>query len=250
MNKESTIQLKKQLDELRKQLELETLKSQLLVNELTEMKYHKNYDEIEKKEHVYILKTDGGYKVGKTKNIHQRVTGLQTGNANDIVTILDYKTANALLLENNVHYILARYRKNKREFFEASIEHIENTIKITGICLDTLKSTYDNITTRETIKKLIDKFKDEFGEDILEEEEVDKNIKTILLNNFEEGTLDDFVRVRYIKNLFKSNGIKATDEFIKCSVSSIFKNIKHHDRKYLDESKLRNVFIYLKIKQK
>ena len=71
----------------------------------------KTYEEIEKTGHIYVIKTDGGTKVGKTKDtVNKRIRGLQTGNVDNIQVLLDFKTSNPDLLEKNVHYILDRYR--------------------------------------------------------------------------------------------------------------------------------------------
>jgi prophage antirepressor-like protein len=115
----------------------------------------KTYEEIEKSGHVYIIRTDGGYKVGKTKDINNRVKGLQTGNVKQIETILDFKTSNSDLLEKIVHYILDRYRCNSnREFFDCNIDYIKSIVAIAGSTIDTLKSTYHHISNDELIKKL------------------------------------------------------------------------------------------------
>jgi len=115
----------------------------------------KTYEEIQKTGHVYIIRTDGGYKVGKTKDINNRVKGLQTGNVKQIETILDFKTSNSDLLEKIVHYILDRYRCNSnREFFDCNIDYIKSIVAIAGSTIDTLKSTYHHISNDELIKKL------------------------------------------------------------------------------------------------
>ena len=70
-------------EQLRMQLEAkEQLQKQLQEKEQELLQYkEKTYEEIEKTGHIYVIKTDGGIKVGKTKDIVQkRVKGLQTGN--------------------------------------------------------------------------------------------------------------------------------------------------------------------------
>ena len=45
----------------------------------------KTYEEIEKTGCIYVIKMDGGVKVGKTKDtVSKRLKGLQTGNVNNI----------------------------------------------------------------------------------------------------------------------------------------------------------------------
>jgi prophage antirepressor-like protein len=125
--------------------------------ELELIKYkEKVYEEIEKTGHIYVIKTDGGTKVGKTKDaVTKRIKGLQTGNRNDIEVLLDFKTSNADLLERTVHYILDRYRCNSnREFFDCDIEYIKTIVETIGKVIDTLKSCYQNITKDQILDKL------------------------------------------------------------------------------------------------
>lgn len=120
---------------------------------------HISYDEIEKTGHVYVLQTDGGIKVGKTKDsVMKRKKGLQTGNVNDIKILYDYHTCNEDLLERYVHYILQRYRCNSnREFFDCNVDYIINVIHIAGNVLDTLRSSFETITSQELMTKLDEK---------------------------------------------------------------------------------------------
>jgi hypothetical protein len=143
--------LKKQLEE----------KDNLLAekdNLLEELKKRENktYQEMEKSGSIYILKTDGGIKVGRTKDkVSKRVKGLQTGNVNDIEILFEFKTSDAIMLEGIVHNILNRYRCNSnREFFECKVEYIKNVIEVAGNTLDTLKSTFENISKKEILEKI------------------------------------------------------------------------------------------------
>ncbi len=136
---------------------LEEKELQLQEKELELIKYkEKVYEEIEKTGHIYVIKTDGGTKVGKTKDaVKKRIKGLQTGNINDIQVLLDFKTSNADLLERTVHYILDRYRCNSnREFFDCDIEYIKTIVETIGKVIDTLKSCYQNITKDQILDKL------------------------------------------------------------------------------------------------
>jgi prophage antirepressor-like protein len=121
------------------------------------LKYkEKTYEEIEKTGHIYVIKTDGGTKVGKTKDtVTKRIKGLQTGNVNDIEVILDFSTSNADLLEKCVHYILDRYRCNSnREFFDCNVNYIKTVVEVCGTVIDTLKSSYQHISKEELVGKL------------------------------------------------------------------------------------------------
>ena len=116
----------------------------------------KTYEEIEKTGHIYVIKTDGGTKVGKTKDaVNKRIRGLQTGNVNNIEILLDFKTSNPDLLEKCAHYILDRYRCNSnREFFDCDINYIKTIVEICGNVINTLKSTYQHISKGELVEKL------------------------------------------------------------------------------------------------
>jgi prophage antirepressor-like protein len=123
--------------------------------ELTYFK-EKTYEEIEKTGHIYVIQTDGGTKVGKTKDtVIKRIKGLQTGNVNEIQILMDYKTSNADLLERCVHYILDRYRCNSnREFFDCDVNYIKMVVRICGKVIDTLKSSFQTISCQELMDKL------------------------------------------------------------------------------------------------
>ena len=140
--------------DLEEQLQAKELELQAKEQELVRYK-EKTYEEIQKNNHVYVIKTDGGYKVGKTRDINNRIRGLQTGNVRDIEVVLDFKTSNSDLLERVVHYILDRYRCNSnREFFDCDIDYIKNVVTVLGYTIDTLKSTYQHISKDDLVIKL------------------------------------------------------------------------------------------------
>lgn len=145
------------LKDIETQKLLEEKEKQLQEKELELVKYkEKVYEEIEKTGHIYVIKTDGGTKVGRTKDaVKKRIKGLQTGNMNDIQVLLDFKTSNPDLLERTVHYILERYRCNSnREFFDCDVEFIKTVVETSGKVIDTLKSCYQQITKEEILAKL------------------------------------------------------------------------------------------------
>jgi prophage antirepressor-like protein len=153
--KEIRLKGKYDLEEKLKQKELEYEKQIEETQRELHLYKQKTYEEIEKTGHVYIIRTDGGYKVGKTKHINNRVKGLQTGNNNEIEVVFDFKTSNSDLLEKNVHYILDRYRCNSnREFFDCDPEYIKRIITIVGSTIDTLKSCYKHISNDELTSRL------------------------------------------------------------------------------------------------
>ena len=140
-----------------KENELEAKDNELEVKE-NELQLYKNktYEEIDKPGHVYVIKTDSGIKIGKTKDVvEKRIENLQTGNINDIEIILDFNTSNPDLLERSVHYILDRYKH--REFFDCDQEYIKKIVEIIGKILDTLKSSYQHIRLEDLTRIIINK---------------------------------------------------------------------------------------------
>jgi len=147
-------QSRQELEENKRQLEERNKQIEETARELDLYK-KKTYEEIEKTGHVYIIQTDGGYKVGKTKDINNRVKGLQTGNNNEIKVVFDFNTSNSDLLEKIVHYILDRYRCNSnREFFDCDPEYIKRIITVVGSTIDTLKSCYKHISNDDLTRRL------------------------------------------------------------------------------------------------
>lgn len=121
------------------------------------------YEEIETKQSVYVFSTDieGIYKVGESKDVSRRKKELQTSCIKDINVLMEFKTFNSQILENIIHNILERYRCNSiREHFKAELEYIKTLINIAGICLNTLKSSYQDISKEELIDKVLDKLKE------------------------------------------------------------------------------------------
>ena len=155
IRKKGKYDLEEKLKEHQQLLQIKELEHQRTQQELVKYK-EKTYEEIEKTGHIYVIKTDGGTKVGKTKDtVNKRIRGLQTGNVDNIQVLLDFKTSNPDLLEKNVHYILDRYRCNSnREFFDCDINYIKTIVEICGNVIDTLKSTYQHISKDDLFEKL------------------------------------------------------------------------------------------------
>ncbi|KAJ3064330.1 hypothetical protein HK102_008232, partial [Quaeritorhiza haematococci] len=147
---ETRLQLEEQTQALQLQLQAKEDELQTYVN--------KKYEEIETTGFVYLVKTDGGFKVGRTKNIDQRVGGLQTSNAEDVEVLLKFPTSDPVLLEHVIHKVLDPYRRrSKREYFECDPGYIATSLEFTGKFLDTMKSSYPCITRAELVKKLSEK---------------------------------------------------------------------------------------------
>lgn len=106
-----------------------------------------------KEGYVYILKCDGGYKIGRAKNTSKRIKELQTANVNDIQLVYQYKTYNCIVLEHTVHLYLKEYRhESGREFFNCDVEHMKKTIVNLGDNLDKIKEKCD---TDKQLKEIL-----------------------------------------------------------------------------------------------
>ena len=137
-------------------------KNKIIEEQSLELQNIKNqkYEEIDKSEYIYVFTTDKDkiYKCGKTKEPKKRKDQLQTACVDDIIELYKYETSNNNILESIIHYILQNYRcHSNREHFRCNLNYIKLIIKTSGIFLDTLKSSYEHITTEELLNKLYDK---------------------------------------------------------------------------------------------
>ncbi|KAJ3081277.1 hypothetical protein HK102_002466 [Quaeritorhiza haematococci] len=123
----------------------------------TELQHFKSkkYEEREHTGFCYVIKTDGGIKVRKTKDVGKRVKGLQTANVGELRILLAFPTCEPDIVERNVHLFLHCYRSNaKREFFDCDAEYIKTVVKLTGNFVNTMGSAYQAITEDELLSKL------------------------------------------------------------------------------------------------
>jgi hypothetical protein len=118
----------------------------------------KTYEPIVKTGYIYILKTDAklAYKLGITKDtVDKRVKHMQYGVLDDIEILFMFKTGNPQFLKTLVADILKRYRCNaRRDFYECNLNYIKFIITTCGNFIDTLRSTYENITPNELYSRL------------------------------------------------------------------------------------------------
>lgn len=127
--------------------------------EINNIKY-KKYEEIEKTSYIYVFSTDKQniYKIGRSKDIIKRKNTIQTSCVDDITILYYYKTNNNILLENIIHEILTEYRcKSNREHFNCNLDYIKTIIEIIGNTIDTLKSSYEQITKEEILNIISNK---------------------------------------------------------------------------------------------
>ncbi|KAJ3083992.1 hypothetical protein HK102_000807, partial [Quaeritorhiza haematococci] len=151
---EQTRLLEQQLQAKDDELQAKEQELQAKADELQRYK-SKKYEQRQQVGYCYVIQTDGGIKVGKTKNIDQRVKGLQTANTNDVKVLLSFPTCDPDLLERSVHTFLDRYRSNSyREFFDCDAKYIQTVVKVTGTFIDTMGSAYEAITEDELMAKM------------------------------------------------------------------------------------------------
>jgi hypothetical protein len=213
--------------------------------------FEKSYTEIHKNGSVYIIKTDTDmfYKVGKTRDVvKKRIKNLQTANVNDIKILLDFKTHNPDLLEKCVHYILDRYRcDSNREFFDTDINYINLVIIILGTVLDTLKSSYSNISKTDLLNKLNEKL----GTALIEKHIInDKNFNDEDCDELEsKNDFYNFLKdnLEYRKNSYLQ--VKDVLQIYKVEEVNCHSSIKSTYRKQI-EKYIRNTYISKNIKWK
>lgn len=252
MESDKIKELEDQLKQKDTQLKIKDNQLKQTHNELQALK-DKTYEEIIKNGHVYIIKCDGGIKVGKTKlPVNKRIKGLQTGNVDDIEILFDCETNNADLLERCVHDILYKYRcKSNREFFDCDVEYIKMIIEYTNTTFNTMKSTYQNITKEELYHKYtskIEEIKEKYNIEEYEEEiDEDYEIKQLLRENYNySNNVKDFVLYKHVKAMLKNNSIIMDKDSLINSIKTIFPDSEYNNVKCIYYKNYRNVFTNLK----
>lgn len=118
-----------------------------------------DYEQVEYTGFVYVISTDkaGVYKIGRTKNIKNRTSKLQTNSVDDIQVVYQFPTSNEKILEDAIHYVLDRYRTNSnREHFRVDKDYIITMLKVIGNTIDTSKSCCHNIEHGKLVALLTD----------------------------------------------------------------------------------------------
>jgi len=78
---------------------------------------------------VYLIRgNDGKYKIGMAKNPKKRIFQLQTGNADTLKLIAEYKSENANRIERALHHQYS-YSRSIGEWFDLSVADESNFIK-------------------------------------------------------------------------------------------------------------------------
>ena len=113
---------------------------------------------------IYILDINNQIKIGHTKNINKRIKSLQTACETEIKLISLYECVNNKKIEQFVHHVLRDYRSSCGEFFNCSINHMKFVIES---CIDL---------------------------EYIEDQDQKYKIKNLLLENFEIGNNNDFVK--------------------------------------------------------
>ena len=218
-----TIQLEDQTKQYQLQLKQ---KDETILALQKQLPSYNSYEEIKPIHYVYVCSTDihNIYKIGFSKSDPtKRVKSLQTSCVEDIVVEHVTMTSNGPLLESIIHYILDRYRCNsKREHFSTSLSYIKKIISIANLFMDTLKSSYDNISDKDLLKIIILKLSTEFKiselTDISNTDTINNTMNNTVNNNSDINT----------QNINTSNDLKCK----KCSRQFKYKQNKlNHEEK-------------------
>ena len=111
------------LDDLNKTIKLLTKSNKQLKKNMTNKKYPVGY-------HFYVLKEDGMYKIGYTKNLKKRLEVYNTGKANKAEYSYYKKTHCAKEIEGCMKSLLNKYiYKSNKEFYNCSLNKILKELK-------------------------------------------------------------------------------------------------------------------------
>ncbi|PNH02084.1 hypothetical protein TSOC_011967 [Tetrabaena socialis] len=150
-------------EELRKEAEEARALTAAKDAELSRLKA-KTYDEVAKDDNVYICKeaselSTDRHKIGKTIDPKKRESQLNTGSAQGSQLIYKRETLNAKLIEDIAHTALRRYHCN-REHYNCRVEHSVDVLDAACTFVDTVSSSYEHITRRELLERLIERLRD------------------------------------------------------------------------------------------
>ena len=114
---------KKKLINLNHKIELLTKSNEQLKQNMTKNKYPQGM-------HFYIIKDDGMYKIGYTKDLNKRLAVYNTGKANKAVYSYYKKTNCAKQIEECVKALLNEYiYKTDKEFYNCSLNRILKEVR-------------------------------------------------------------------------------------------------------------------------
>lgn len=95
---------------------------------------------------IYILESNNFYKIGITTNLEKRLKTLQVGNPFTIKVITSHRFKRTYLVEQFLHGLLSRYRKNG-EWFDLDTEQL---VKV-EILLHLLSENQDQISKKTSL---------------------------------------------------------------------------------------------------
>ncbi|KAG2490430.1 hypothetical protein HYH03_011066 [Edaphochlamys debaryana] len=111
----------------------------------------KTYDEVAKKEYVYILKQAASdsdrHKIGKSVDPKRRESQLNAASAQGYKVIYKRQTSNAKVAEDIAHHVLRRYQCGQvgQGVFNCRVQHSIDVLHVACSVVDTLASTYEYI---------------------------------------------------------------------------------------------------------
>jgi hypothetical protein len=148
------------------------------------------------------------------------------------IRLLDFKTKFCETPKKKNEKLLKRYSRESLEKIECGLLHlfIKNYVKLKSV-----EFNYDEPGYLKNLKCLyVDDAKDE--------------ITNILVDNFEIGDTSDFVKLKDIKHLFKTNGIDKDPVSIRYIILDLFEKCQFNEVKWINNKQYRSIFVNLKIK--
>ena len=123
----------------------------------------KVYEEVPRLDHVYINKevaelTGDAHKVGKAVDTKKREAQLNTGSAQGSRMIYKRATVNAKIVEEIVKVVQRRYHIASLggvEHYSNTVEHTVDVIDIAATVIDTLASSYEYMSRRDLLDKVV-----------------------------------------------------------------------------------------------
>ncbi|NDD85972.1 hypothetical protein EBZ38_17065, partial [bacterium] len=108
------------------------------------------YEQVEKKEKLYVYTTVCGTKVSTKDEEDENEKTENAASFDSCKTVIE--THDSDLLERTVRYVLERYKCNLHEMhYHCKREYIIYICKLLASTLDTVKSTYEHITETELL---------------------------------------------------------------------------------------------------
>ena len=191
-----------------------------------------------KDESVYIVSTynyalNGYYKIGRTKNIKNRISNLNTGHVrNDKIRVLaEFKVNDSILLEKTIHSKL-RGLLIENEFFMCRYDLLYNLvskiIENDESCNDLINSIIDTVYAMKnnaTLKDWMCGIDDNIFNDEMKLISIDDNSKEVVEATFNISNVNIEHRKNFVKSCYEAYRREIEQPQIDAITWSMFKNI-------------------------